>query len=279
MSNSLKNTLFDLSGKHALITGAAGLLGIEHTIALLQSGAKVLMSDIDHESLLRSSRKVYDVTGILPETIVLDVTKKDKVCNIRSDLEKKGKIVSILINNAALNPKFDKDLSMSGISRLENFNVDYWNIEVGVGLTGAILCSSEFGQSMANNGGGVILNIASDLSVISPDQRLYQKEGYSDSEQPVKPVSYSVIKSGLIGLTRYLSTYWVGKNVRCNALSPGGVFTSQEDEFVEKLTNLIPLKRMASGDEYHGAIQFLCSDASSYLNGQNIVIDGGRSVL
>jgi NAD(P)-dependent dehydrogenase (short-subunit alcohol dehydrogenase family) len=126
--------------------------------------------------------------------------------------------------------------------------------------------------------GGVILNIASDLSVFSPDQRLYRKDGRADEMQPVKPVTYSVIKTGLIGLTRYLATYWASEGVRCNALSPGGIFNGQDDVFVQRLTNLIPLGRMAKPDEYQSAIQFLCSDASSYMNGQNVVMDGGRSV-
>jgi NAD(P)-dependent dehydrogenase (short-subunit alcohol dehydrogenase family) len=133
---------------------------------------------------------------------------------------------------------------------------------------------------MAQDGkGGVILNIASDLSVFSPDQRLYRKAGLPEELQPVKPVTYSVIKTGLIGLTRYLSTYWAAQGVRCNALSPGGVYANQPDEFVQRLTSLIPLGRMASKDEYRAAVQFLCSDASAYMNGQNILIDGGRSVL
>ena len=126
--------------------------------------------------------------------------------------------------------------------------------------------------------GGVILNIASDLSVFSPDQRLYRQEGLPDALQPVKPITYSVIKTGMIGLTRYLATYWATKGVRCNALSPGGVTNGQGLEFVQRLSALIPLGRMAEKDEYRSAVQFLCSDASSYMNGQNIVMDGGRSV-
>ena len=132
---------------------------------------------------------------------------------------------------------------------------------------------------MARDGkGGVILNIASDLSVISPDQRIYRQSGLPEDEQPVKPVTYSVIKSGLVGLTRYLATYWANRGVRANALSPGGVQTNQSDEFVQRLTNLIPLGRMAKKAEYRSAVQFLCSNASAYLNGQNIVMDGGRSI-
>ena len=126
--------------------------------------------------------------------------------------------------------------------------------------------------------GGVILNIASDLSVFAPDQRLYRKDQLPDHMQPVKPVTYSVIKAGLIGLTRYLATYWADTGVRANALSPGGVFCGQSEDFVQKLSHLIPLGRMARRDEYRAAIQFLCSDASAYMNGQNIVMDGGRSV-
>jgi len=130
----------------------------------------------------------------------------------------------------------------------------------------------------SSNGGGVVLNIASDLSVIAPDQRLYRRKGLPEDRQPVKPVTYSVIKAGLVGLTRYLSTYWAAQKVRVNALSPGGVFNGQDDEFVTKISNLIPMGRMANVDEYRSAVQFLCSDASSYMTGQNIVIDGGRSV-
>ena len=137
-----------------------------------------------------------------------------------------------------------------------------------------------FGARMAAHGGGVILNIASDLSVIAPDQRLYRLDRDApDQEQPVKPVTYSAIKHGLLGLTKYLATYWALSGVRCNALSPGGVYDGQGDAFVAKLTNLIPMGRMAKPEEYRAAVQFLCSDASSYMTGQNIVMDGGRSVL
>ena len=160
----------------------------------------------------------------------------------------------------------------------ENFLVDDWDFQLKVGLTGAMLCSQIFGQEMVKNGGGVILNIASDLSVISPDQRLYRKDGLKSDLQPVKPVTYSVIKSGLVGLTKYLSTYWVEQGIRCNALSPGGIYNAQGKDFVDKLQTLIPLGRMADFDEYNSTVQYLCSDASSYMNGQNIVVDGGRSV-
>ena len=167
---------------------------------------------------------------------------------------------------------------MGANSRLENFDPDVFHQEVEVGLTGAILCASIFGKKMADNGGGAIINISSVLSSISPYQELYKLADVAPEAQPVKPVSYSVIKSGLHGLTLYLATYWADCGVRANALSPGGVFNDQGEDFVKRITSLIPLGRMANHDEYRSIIQFLCSDASSYLNGQNIVMDGGRSV-
>jgi len=160
---------------------------------------------------------------------------------------------------------------------LENFPLEMWDKDVAVGLTGSFLCSRVFGAAMAAAGGGVILNVASDLGVIAPDQRIYRQEGLPEDQQPVKPVTYSVVKHGLVGLTRYLATYWADAGVRVNAISPGGVYNNQGDAFVKKLTDLIPLGRMADKDEYKGAIAFLCSDASSYMTGANLNIDGGRT--
>jgi len=271
---------FKLNGKTALVTGSAGLLGIEHTAALLQSGAQVVMTDINKAGLISAQKylsQTFDESKIF--TRVMDVSKAKNVAGVAEQLLTQGLCIDILINNAAIDPKVQGEKILSEISRFENFSLDQWNLEVSVGLTGAFICSQAFGCNMAKSEkGGVILNIASDLSVISPDQRLYSKDGVADDMQPVKPVTYSVIKAGLIGLTRYLSTYWADKNIRCNALSPGGVSNEQGEEFVKNISSLIPLGRMASKDEYRSAIQFLCSDASSYMNGQNIVIDGGRSV-
>ena len=272
MSERFKS--YDLTGRTALVTGASGLLGLEHSSALLESGAHVILTDINDAQLEKAKAKLAakaDATRIVTE--VMDVTKADA---IRAVAGRVGR-VDILVNNAAIDPK----VKSSGIetSRLENFALEQWNLEISVGLTGAFLCSQVFGSAMAADGkGGVILNIASDLSVFSPDQRLYRKHGLPENQQPVKPVTYSVIKTGLIGLTRYLATYWTDKGVRCNALSPGGVYTEQGEDFVKRLTSLIPLGRMAKREEYRAAVQFLCSDASTYLNGQNIVMDGGRSV-
>jgi NAD(P)-dependent dehydrogenase (short-subunit alcohol dehydrogenase family) len=271
---------FDLTGKTALITGAAGLLGMEHAAALLQSGATVMLTDIS-EAALESARAflIKTAQSSLILTQVMDVCRPDAIGAVAQKLTAMGRRLDILVNNAAIDPKVAGDEGLIETSRLEHFALEQWNLQMAVGLTGAFLCAQVFGSAMAKDGkGGVILNIASDLSVFSPDQRLYRKDGLRADVQPVKPVTYSVIKAGLVGLTRYLATYWVEQGVRSNALSPGGVFNGQGEEFVQRLTTLIPLGRMAARDEYRAAIQFLCSDASAYLNGQNIVMDGGRSV-
>ncbi len=272
--------LFDLRGRTALITGAAGLLGVEHAEALLEVGAKIVLTDIDTDALnfvQEFLNKKFDSEKIILE--VMDVTKKDEIDKVANNLWNKNLHIDILVNNAAIDPKFEADTGLIETSRLENFPLEQWNLQIAVGLTGAFLCSQVFGSAMARGGkGGVILNIASDLSLIAPDQRLYNRNDLSKDMQPVKPVTYSVIKSGLIGLTKYLATYWPLEGVRCNALSPGGVFNGQSESFVNKISDLIPMGRMANKDEYRSAVQFLCSDSSSYMNGQNLIIDGGRSV-
>jgi NAD(P)-dependent dehydrogenase (short-subunit alcohol dehydrogenase family) len=272
---------FQLNNKVAIITGSCGLLGKEHAYALLEAGCKVIITDLSVKALNTVKKELE--TTFKSENILcmkMDVTNKKDIQKVKNNLEEKDMSINILINNAAINPKVSKDNKSKELSRFENITLNDWDSQISVGLSGAFLCSQVFGQMMlSNKKGGVILNIASDLSVISPDQRIYRKPNTLEENQPVKPVTYSVIKTGLIGLTRYLSTYWADKNIRVNALSPGGVYTDQDSNFVEQLSSLIPLGRMAKKDEYRSAIQFLCSDASSYMNGQNIVIDGGRSIL
>ena len=269
---------FSMVGRTALITGSAGMLGRQHAAALLEVGALVVLTDIDVDGLEVARddlEESFDSTGI--RTMPMDVTQIESIGKVAEELDSEGVRVDALINNAALDPKVGSDGLTDG-SRLETFPVQRWDAELAVGLTGAFLCSQVFGTRMAANGGGVILNIASDLSVLAPDQRIYQQVGLDYRDQPVKPVTYSVVKAGLVGLTRYLATYWPNAGVRANALSPGGVQTDQPAEFVERICGLVPLGRMAAPDEYRSAVQFLCSDATSFLTGQNIVVDGGRSV-
>ena len=267
-----------IDGRVAIITGGSGLLGVEHARALLAKGAVVVLADINAQ---QCQEKQEMLAAEYPDatigTVMMDVTSEASVKQCYEALKTDYGKVDILINNAAVNPAV-KDNTVEETSRLEHFPLDQWHHQLDVGLTGAFLCAKYFGHHMAQNGGGVILNIASDLAVFAPDQRLYRDESLPEDRQPVKPVIYSVVKTALLGLTRYLSTYYHEQNVRVNALSPGGVENGQGEAFVQKLTNLIPLGRMADRDEYHGAVQFLCSDASKYMTGQNIVIDGGRSV-
>ncbi len=274
------STRYDLTGRTALVTGAGGLLGRQHTAALVDVGARVVVTDIGPsqcEAAIAAVRAIAPGADLVPVTI--DVTSQESVQAAAFDLTSRGISIDILVNNAAIDPKVTSTPGVMHSSRFEAFPVPQWQMEIAVGLTGAMLCSQVFGGAMAKRGRGVILNIASDLGVIAPDQRIYRQPNITrHDEQPVKPVTYSVIKHGLIGLTKYLATYWADRGVRVNAISPGGVFNNQDPAFVEKLTRLIPMGRMAHVDEYRAAIQFLCSDASSYMTGQNMVIDGGRSV-
>jgi len=269
---------FDLSEKTAIITGGGGLLGKQHAHALLEIGANVILADINADAAEAQAMDLNSV-GMQGKAFSqrMDVTNETQ---IREVLDA-GKIqfghIDILINNAAIDPKVQANALINS-SRLENFSIDDWNFQVSVGLSGAFLCSKIFGTEMAKRRSGVILNIASDLSVIAPDQRLYEIEGVEPEMQSVKPITYSVIKSGLIGMTKYLSTYWHGAGVRVNALSPGGVLNEQNKDFLDKVRQRIPLGRLSEKGEYRSAVQFLCSDASSYMTGQNMVIDGGRSI-
>ena len=275
----MTSTNFNLQSKTVLITGGAGFLGSHFAASLLQNDCTVVISDLCSDSLAFAKDKLKHLfpDGRL-HTVVLDVTSQSSIIEASQKLDSLSLNVDTLINNAAINPKVDGDGLLSNPSRLENFELDSWNQEINVGLTGAFLCTKVFGEKMAQNGFGNIINIASDLAVIAPNQSIYATPGISEQDQNKKPVTYSVIKHGLVGLTKYTATYWADKNVRCNSLSPGGVFNSQDPLFVERLTSLIPLQRMCELRDLEGAIQFLCSDASSYMNGHNLVLDGGRSI-
>ncbi len=268
---------FKLGGTLALITGGAGLLGVKHAEAILEGGGTVVLVDISESKLKRAVatlRKTYGkkkVSGYL-----LDITNEVHIKKVIGAITKEVGPIGILINNAANNPHVSADAGVRD-TRLESFPLATWNDDIAVGLTGAFLMAKHIAPEMAARGKGVILNIASDLGVIAPDQRLYRQKGIPPNAQPVKPVSYSVVKHGLIGLTKYLATYWLGSNIRVNAVAFGGILHDQPQEFLEKLTHLIPLGRMAKSDEYKGAILFLCSDASSYVNGATVIIDGGRT--
>lgn len=268
------NAYFDLTGRVAIVTGGGGLLGRRHCEVIAAAGGIPVILEHNTESgeAVANDLKENGADALFIQT---DITSQEDVqYAFDAVMEKYGK-VDILVNNAANNPKVEAGAKVN-FSRVSNFPLEQWIDDLNVGLLGAFLCTQAFGEQMMKQKSGVILNIASELSVSAPDQRLYRKEGVPEDEQAVKPVTYSVSKAGLVGLTRYFSTYYC-PHVRVNALSPGGVFTSQPPEFVKDISSRIPLGRMAKDTEYQGAVLFLCSDASSYMTGQNLVVDGGRT--
>lgn len=267
---------FRLDEKIAIITGGAGLLGVRHAETIAGAGGIPVLWDINAQAVQKKSQEISEKYEVICLGMTVDITDPEHVRNSFDEVLDSLHHVDILINNAANDPKVTDDGTLS-LSRLENFPLNLWQKDIDVGLTGAFVCSQAVGTYMAKNKGGVILNIASDLGLIGPDQRIYRREDVDEDEQPVKPVTYSVIKHGLIGLTKYSATYWAEKNVRVNSISPGGIYTKQPEDFVEKLTSLIPMGRMAAPDEYKAAVLFLISDASSYMTGANLVIDGGRT--
>ena len=277
MENKKLFDKFKLQNEAIVITGAAGLLGEMHAETVLEAGGKAVLLDINQELLVTKVDKLKKFYGPNLMGLICDITNKEQIENCLKIILKDYGTITGLINNAANDPKVNKNNNKKVLTRFENITIDTWQKDLNVGLTGSFLCSQIFGGFMAKQRKGVIVNIASDLSVIAPDQSLYMVEGVPENSQPVKPVTYSVVKTGLIGLTKYLATYWAKSNIRVNAISPGGILNNQDDQFLKKIEGKIPLQRMAKRDEYKGSILYLLSDASSYLTGFNLVVDGGRS--
>lgn len=268
---------FDLTGRSVVITGGAGFLGRKHAEAVAAYGAVPLLLDIDGEAVRRVAEDLKARFTIDARGYAVDITQEEQVLRACTAILEQFGSVDVLINNAANNPAVLDGGAMKYSSRLEEFSLPQWQQDMDVGLTGSFLCAKHFGKVMADRGKGSIINISSDLGVVGPNQGLYRQEGLPEDMQNVKPVTYSVIKTGIIGLTRYLATYWARKNVRCNALCPGGVFNGQPEEFLTRINALIPMERMAHPDELQGVIVFLASDASSYMTGAVLSVDGGRT--
>ncbi|MBT7900230.1 MAG: SDR family oxidoreductase [Candidatus Marinimicrobia bacterium] len=269
--------LFRLDNKIIVITGATGLLGRKHAEAVACYGGTPILLDLSQQVVDDFSNELNLKYGVGSIGFSIDITDEKMIkINVEKLIEIFGKIDG-LVNNAANNPKVE-DSKEVNFSRLENFPLNIWNEDIAVGLTGSFLCAKHYGLAISQNpNGGSIVNISSDLGLIAPDQRLYAKDGVANDKQNVKPVTYSVVKTGLIGLTRYLATYWADKNVRCNAMCPGGVENGQPDDFLKAVNKRIPMGRMANADEYQGTLLWMLSDASSYLNGAIIPVEGGRT--
>ena len=269
--------LFRLDGKVIVITGAVGLLGSKHAEAVACYGGIPILLDLRQEDVDNLANKLNIKYNTSSVGFAVDITNEEAVkVNSKLIVKNYGKIDG-LVNNAANNPKVEDGTDIN-FSRLENFPIDIWNDDLNVGLTGSFLCAKYYGLQISKNiNGGSIVNISSDLGLIAPDQRLYMVDGIEDNLQNVKPITYSVIKNGLIGLTRYLATYWSKENVRCNAMCPGGIENGQPEYFLQKVESRIPMGRLASSEEYQGTLIWMLSDASSYLNGAIIAVDGGRT--
>lgn len=264
--------------KVCVITGGAGLLGKKHAEAVLAGEGIPVLLDISEEALKKAQAELCErYPGATVECFKADITKEDELIKIREELLGKYGHVDILINNAANNPKMEEKSANLGNIRFDNFPLDIWMGDIAVGLTGAFLCSKVFGKAMEDQQRGVVLNISSDLGIIAPDQRIYRKDGVKEEDQTIKPVTYSVIKHGLLGLTKYLATYWADKNIRVNAICPAGVENGQDQDFIKKLTSLVPMGRMANVEEYQCTILYMISEASSYMTGSTVIVDGGRT--
>jgi NAD(P)-dependent dehydrogenase (short-subunit alcohol dehydrogenase family) len=268
-----KVTLFDVSEKIVIITGASGQLGMEYQTAFLEHGAKVIGVDISKSGGISKLEKNYDKDYLF---INCDITSKDSLILCLNEIKESIGIPNILLNNAALDSPPGSSMEETG--PFENYPEESWDKVLDVNLKGTFLACQVFGAEMAKNKNGSIINISSIYGLVSPDQSIYdfrRKEG----EDFYKPVAYSASKSGVLNLTRYLASYWAKDNVRVNSLTIAGVFNNQEDEFLKAYCKRIPIGRMANSEEYNGAVIFLASDASSYMTGSNLILDGGWTAI
>lgn len=261
--------IFSLEGKVAVVTGAGGLLGKEHVRCLSDAGAKIVACDINREL---AEKSVSDIsTSSL--SFQMDVTSRDSIKSVTKEIIDIFGRVDILVNNAAIDDKFESPSIAINHSAFENYPLELWQKSIDVNLTGTFLCSQIIGSEMVKRGSGSIINIASTYGVVAPDQSIYKN---NRGEQVFyKTPAYPATKGGVISFTRYLASYWGCRGVRVNCLSPGGVENGQDPYFVELYCNKTILKRMAQPSDYRGALIFLASDASSYMTGANLIVDGG----
>ena len=258
------NKLFDLSDRVVVITGAAGLLGTQYAYGLSQAGANVVLADLNHTNCKTTERQIIKKFSTKPMSIKLDLTNQKSISSMTSAIIKKYSKIDVLVNNAAYqgNPKIRTD-------GFENLKLNVWNQAIYVNLTGVFLCCQNIGKQMLKQKSGNIINIASTYGLVGPDQRIYGKSGQNSA------AFYAATKSAILNLTRYLAAYWQGTGIRVNTLSPGGVQNNQDPNFRKKYSEKTMIGRMAKKDEYVGPLLYLASDASSYMTGSNLIVDGG----
>jgi NAD(P)-dependent dehydrogenase (short-subunit alcohol dehydrogenase family) len=265
--------LFNLEGKTAIVTGALGLIGKQHCIALAEAGANVVVADIDQEKVVAFAQTLGDKHVGMATNVIDEVNLKA----VRAFVMRKYGSIDILVNNAAINDMFENPALAAEQSKFENYPLEMWKKSLDVNVTGVFLCAQVFGTPMAEQGKGSIINVASTYGIVGPDQSIYRNE---NGEQAFyKSASYPTTKGAVINFTRFLAAYWGQKGVRVNTLSPGGVENNQNDWFVENYSKKTLLGRMAAPTDYQGALVFLASDASSYMTGANLVVDGGWTAI
>ena len=261
-----------LADRVAVVTGAAGLLGVQHCLALGRAGATVVAADLRLEAVDAVAAHLHAQTGATALGLAVDVAEVRSVGFLRDEVLARFGRVDVLVNNAALNEKVEDGEGQEAL-RFERHPLELWERALRVNVTGPFLCCQALGSEMARAGRGSIVNVASTYGLVAPDPALYRRP---DGTQAFwKSAAYPTTKSAVIGLTRHLAAYWGPAGVRVNALAPGGVRNGQEDWFVANYAARTPLGRMAAPDDYAGALVFLASDASAYMTGATLVVDGG----
>lgn len=262
---------FSLEGKTSLVTGGAGLLGREFARTLAEAGSLVFLADLDQKSVDSAIEGMNNLAGKV-HGLALDVTQPESVEKVVDEIASITGRLDVLVNSAALDPKFDPEHPHKIDYAFEHYPLKQWEQGLDVNLTGVFLVTQAVCRLMVKQGSGSIINLCSTYGLVGPDQRIYDNPG---QQKIYKPVFYSVSKAGILGFTRYLAAYYAGSRIRVNALTPGGVDNNHEEQFVSNYSARTILGRMAQKDEMNGALLFLASDASSYMTGGNLVVDGG----
>lgn len=263
---------FSLDGRVAVVTGALGLLGRRHCSALAHAGARVVATDLDGDGCAELADELSLETGRPSIGMCADLESPASVRALADWVLGRLGRVDVLVNNAALNEKVEGPKRAAPLG-FEDYPLELWESALRVNVTGTFLCCQAIGAAMAAAGSGSIINIASTYALVAPDQSLYTRP--DGTQAFIKSAAYPATKAAVLALTRYLAAYWGQRKVRVNALSPGGVRNGQEPHFVERYAERTPLRRMAEPADYEGAVVFLASDASAYMTGANLVVDGG----